>query len=95
MRLIDADAFKKYMLSGNENDHTGVGLMLRLFSACIDDLPTVDAEPVRHGHWERVIPTKNAAKWSTKVSCSVCHKQGYTHHNYCPNYGAKMDEVSE
>ena len=48
-------------------------------------------EPVVHGRWERVIPTKSAAKWSTKVSCSVCHKQGYTHHNYCHNCGAKMD----
>jgi uncharacterized paraquat-inducible protein A len=44
----------------------------------------------RKGRWERVIPTKSAAKWSTKVSCSVCHRQGYTHHRYCPHCGADM-----
>ncbi len=46
---------------------------------------------VVHGRWERVIPTKSAAKWSKKVSCSVCHRGGYAYHNYCPNCGAKMD----
>ena len=48
-------------------------------------------EPARHGRWERVIPSKSAAKWSTKVSCSNCHSAGYAHHKYCPNCGAKMD----
>ena len=47
-------------------------------------------EPVRHGCWERVIPSKSAAKWSTKVSCSNCHNAGYTRYKYCPNCGAKM-----
>ena len=27
----------------------------------------VDVAPVRHGCWERVIPSKSAAKWSTKI----------------------------
>ena len=53
--------------------------------------PAADVAPVRHGRWERVIPSKSAAKWSTKVSCSNCHNAGYTHHRYCPNCGAKMD----
>ena len=58
--------------------------------------PTIDHEELRlKGRWERVIPTKSAAKWSTKVSCSNCHKQGYTHHNYCPNCGAKMEGVTD
>lgn len=57
----------------------------------IEDAPTVDAVEVVHGRWERVIPSKSAAKWSTKVSCSICHRQGYTYHKYCPNCGAKMD----
>ena len=62
-------------------------------SDLISDAPTVDAVEVVHGRWERVIPTKSAAKWSTKVSCSVCRRQGYTHHKFCPNCGAKMDGV--
>ena len=57
----------------------------------IDSLPAADVAPVRHGRWERVIPSKSAAKWSSKVSCSVCHSAGYKRFNYCPNCGAKMD----
>ena len=57
----------------------------------LEDAPKIDAVEVVHGRWERVIPTKSAAKWSIKVSCSVCHRQGYTHHKFCPNCGAKMD----
>lgn len=53
--------------------------------------PAADVAPVRHGRWERVIPSKSAAKWSTRVSCSNCHSAGYAHHKYCPNCGTKMD----
>ena len=53
-------------------------------------LPAADVTPVRHGRWERVIPSKSAAKWSTKVSCSNCHNAGYTRYKYCPNCGCLM-----
>ena len=60
------------------------------------NIPAADVVAVRHGRWERVIPSKSAAKWSTKVSCSNCHSAGYAHHKYCPNCGAKMDgELNE
>lgn len=51
-----------------------------------------EANPPKHGEWERVIPTKSAAKWSTKVCCSVCHRSGYTRYNFCSNCGADMRE---
>ena len=51
-------------------------------------LNSADVAPVKHGKWERVIPSKNAAKWSNKVSCSNCHREGYTRYNYCPNCGS-------
>ena len=60
--------------------------------AFIDTEPAADVAEVRHGWWERVIPTKSAAKWSTKVSCSNCHSVGYMRYNYCPNCGASMDK---
>lgn len=53
-------------------------------------IPAADVVPVRHGRWERVIPSKSAAKWSTKVSCSNCHNAGYTRYKYCPNCGCLM-----
>lgn len=49
----------------------------------------VDAVPVVHGHW-----LKNGDRY---CECSVCHHEGNTSgaDNYCPNCGAKMDEVEE
>ena len=88
-RLIDANALKNHINVLSPHwlaEWSTIGVL-----AEVDKAPTVDAVEVVHGRWERVIPTKSAAKWSTKVSCSACHKQGYTHHKFCPNCGAKMD----
>ncbi len=55
--------------------------------------PPADVAPVRHGEWET-----NSDMPDTLI-CSVC-KCGFDMwkhdpHNFCPNCGAKMDEVSE
>lgn len=65
--------------------------MANLHVADIDMIQDADVVPMVHGRWEKVIPSKSAAKWSSKVSCSVCHKAGYIRYSYCPNCGAKMD----
>ena len=90
-RLIDADAFIRYIDPGHLRSQHEVCFSESDVVKMIDKQPTIEEEHVKHGRWERVIPTKSAAKWSTKVSCSVCHKQGYTYYNHCPNCGAKMD----
>ena len=58
----------------------------------VKELPTVDAVPVRHGHW--------IVEWETEdtrmLRCSKCRmvfnvgkgRDG----NYCPNCGCRMDE---
>lgn len=60
----------------------------------------VDAEPVRHGRWLDVLVADDESE-TDGVECSEC---GYTdinvywaktYHKYCPNCGAKMDEVKE
>lgn len=61
--------------------------------ALIDEAPTVDAEPVRHGYW---IQSKSVPAYH---SCSYCHAAHKMHEscntyvllNYCPNCGTKMD----
>ena len=68
-----------------------INLSCEKFETAIFKIPAADVAPVRHGCWERVIPSKSAAKWSTRVSCSNCHSAGYAHHKCCPNCGAKMD----
>lgn len=90
MRLIDADKFEVYSYTLISSDfEEGVWSVLEK----IDAAPTVDAVPVRHGHWET-----NSDRPDTLI-CSVC-KCGFDMwkhdpHNFCPNCGAKMDEVSE
>ena len=81
--------------------------------ACIigalEEIPTVDAVPVVHGHWvnRNVINTDDAPdllieKWQEE-ECSVCRRwhttpyfYSFSKYAYCPWCGAKMDlEVTE
>lgn len=71
----------------------------------IDHLPTVEAEVVRHGHWDAHHHREcgeyiqghgyEVYEWDN-YSCSYCGKQspGNSKHNYCPNCGAKMDGIT-
>ena len=96
MRLIDADA-----LIEKFNEKCDMATVLvdektaeRFHTFCVladavDNAPTIDAEPVRHGHWKI---TKDGAAW-----CSACkRKMNPCQYGYprCAMCGAKMDEVS-
>lgn len=54
---------------------------------CINEAPAVDAEPVRHGHWDDSFD-------GITPYCSVC---GMSHNcinrtpDYCPHCGARMN----
>lgn len=82
MRLIDADALLK-----NKFEVIDYGDPIEVVEVSdIDDAHTIEAEPVRHGKWER--PTKS------KIAryCSLCgtrHVSGSAN-NFCPKCGAKM-----
>lgn len=57
--------------------------------AIIEDIPTIDAKPVRHGRW--IFGSSKTSCWMT---CSICCKSqsGQTAtFSYCPNCGARMD----
>lgn len=57
---------------------------------CIKAENVVDAEPVRHGRWNKIkYPDDNYTFWE----CSVCgyQSEAKAFHNYCPYCGAKMD----
>ena len=58
-------------------------------------LPAADVAPVRHGRW---VHTDLASHWYGKDECSECtyHEQDrsdLSRFQYCPNCGARMDEV--
>ena len=92
-RLIDAnsildDFLKRY--TGMEKDGKLVFAACEIkqdFADMISNATTVDAAPVRHGRWKRY--GKNLGE------CSECGEVVSVRNNYCPNCGAKMDEVSE
>lgn len=63
--------------------------------------PAVDAEPMRHGRWERIMEFNcNPYESEIEEKCSICGRcvQRYgtqPQDNYCPNCGAKMDGGAE
>lgn len=99
MRLIDADAVKYEPLPKGERNHRTYNLD-DAYDDGYDDamsdvnhMPTVDAEPVRHGKWTR---ENNYGIWKCNVcGCKVNRsnplKGNIWNYYYCPNCGAKMD----
>ena len=88
MRLIDADALKAIMPTIEDE--------YKYAHKLIDDAPTVDAMPVKHGRWI-------GAESQCGIGCpfcgtpvdDFCNSIDYIYliyePNYCPNCGAKMD----
>lgn len=97
MRLIDADALKatigKYEFNApNEKYKQGGECVLNFYMPkIIDDAPTIEAEPVRHGEWLD-------SGINGTVCCSLCmFTDFFAKQNrvmlfkYCPGCGARMD----
>ena len=92
IRLIDADALTDELIKGIEAD-TGKSVqttftksVCMILCKAIEQQPTVDAEPVRHGKW-REYPISDGM-----YQCSKCGVLRFGKSNYCPNCGARMDE---
>lgn len=107
MRLIDADALKatigKYEFNSPNKyyKHGGECVLNFYMPKIIDDAPTIDAQPVRHGKW---IYTALCDCNLSTVKCSRCDYECTTtadiaveisDFNYCPSYGARMDGGDE
>lgn len=92
MRLIDANKlgltdFEILMCDGDYKE------ALKSLLSKIDNAPTIDATPVRHGHWthERLVSTSGGTY--AVVRCSECKWQHpMLETKFCPNCGAKMYE---
>lgn len=81
VRLIDANYLKHSRgIAGDEILHE-----------IIDNQPTIEAEPVRHGRW-----TKDGCDCKYfYYKCSVCGEDNDGRTKFCPNCGAKMDGGAE
>ena len=56
----------------------------------VDEMSAADVQEVRHGHWISLEEEIGLHE------CSICgHKILRAECNYCPNCGAKMDEVTK
>lgn len=75
---------------GNEDFIYGIETVLEY----AENLQTTDVAPVVHGRWVE----QEKYTFGTMYDCSICGNRildnGHSW-NYCPNCGAKMDEVSE
>lgn len=90
MRLIDADALI---------DELGISDEDIIFEGMLEDAPTIDAAPVRHGHWIEYGENEDGTH---NICCSICDgfikSKGHANscytrnkYRYCPNCGARMD----
>lgn len=100
MRPIDADALKqtisKYEFTAPNKtyQHGGECVLNFYMPKIIDDAPTIEAEPVRHGEWTEKKSGKGVFDYY--FICSECHKNTpdkafLIAPDFCPNCGAKMD----
>ena len=113
MRLIDADELRKlfygYYACINENavkeNYRGDTLMdyevVDMIEDCIDNTPTIEAEPIKHGKWIRTEDDGDGDGDDypifTTFMCSECKAEflgdlSFDLH-YCPNCGTRMDGI--
>lgn len=60
----------------------------------IDNMPTIEAEPVKHGRWikHRIDDPKSILYGAVKdTTCSICGKSTPYNTEYCMHCGARMD----
>ena len=105
MRLIDADALmiepdrgmmNGVLFVGDRSGGKTLTMVQNALKKMINNAPTIDAEPVRHGRW---IDMQEDDATEGMWRCSVCGSDSYfdiltpaeAGCYYCPNCGAKMD----
>lgn len=87
MRLINANDIPW--------DMEGVWFIPVVTKEEIDNMPTIEAEPVRHAHW-----IWKGDEGDSRFMCSACGGKEHVPTcmgkpdiwEYCPNCGAKMDD---
>ena len=97
-RLIDADKIMADIATSARS--TSKDYSLLSIARYISIQPTIDAEPVRHGKWDdtRVAFFRKCSECGATVKNNLpdvfldCDIRDL---HYCPNCGAKMDEVND
>lgn len=90
-RYIDADLILPEMES--KLDMQELYLPAHFQEFIVDEIPTADVSPVRHGYW-----VKEKRDVLIHWHCSACKECFYLDEpnaEYCPHCGAKMDEKED
>lgn len=86
---------KDYDISGSPESKDGAEAAVEYILNHINDIPTADVQPERHGKWIYSYDSPNCEY----AKCSVCeytrNPTTQTGWNYCPSCGAKMDGNSK
>lgn len=73
MRLIDADAFIRYIDRGHLRSQHELCFSERDVVKMIDKQPTIEAEPVKHGRWIlKANKEPSNYRWNVTAECSEC-----------------------
>lgn len=101
-RLIDADALDEVMYhksfetdDGRQKWQSGLWIRYKIYEEASGEVPTVDAQPVKHGKWDYVTVVDEGF-WR----CSNCGTPSEASganllYKYCPFCGAKMGDNDE
>ena len=104
MRLIDANKLIKHRVGCKKNCNNCEWALDRdshcdgeLYVVNVLQAPTIEAEPVRHAHWEFPVFADRLDAYDPRCVCSECGsvETPLTRHKYCPNCGARMDELED
>ena len=105
MRLIDADALvkelsDKYIVPVDEATRGVAAFMGMQTRQVINNAPTVEAEPIKHGKDISYTVTNEYCEFKCSICGATLGEAAYgtmdgAKFNYCPNCGARLDEVEE
>ncbi len=80
-----------------QGEHDGMGMLAhalwRHIREAVEVIPTVEAEPVVHAHWQLLTSDQKHFFTQYTHGCSKCGEFGMRHYKRCPGCGAVMDEV--
>ena len=93
-RYIDAERLKQILKPIEWGTPDERWIPEHEIGAMLDYFPAADVVEVRHGRWEYKEEHKGS-KYGYYY-CSICGMASWASNSpYCPNCGAKMDEVTE
>lgn len=89
--LFETVDFTVVQIGGRSGGKT-MAMYEQLFRKRVDLAPTIDAEPVVHGHWKKSIDDLGIDRgWVCSCCKGSVYQMTYEPYKYCPHCGAKMD----